>query len=284
MVLLRLIQGIGGSTLTSLSTTLIGDIYTGLDRTKALGYNAGILSIGTASYPVIGGLLSMVDWRYPFFMFLLAIPVGFGVMIISYPKVSTSRSMKKYVITSLELFKNRKLIVGFISGIAVFVFLYGAFITYLPFLLDKKFGANPFSRGVIISSMSIVTALVSSRLDFFIKGLGEGKTIRLGFIFYFISLLLTPFIPSLEPFIVVTLAFGMGHGIVFPALQNLVVSIASMENRGVVMTTYGSMVRIGQTIGPIIASFVSLFSLDAVFLSFAGIALIFAILSGVIAD
>jgi len=55
LLLFRFFQGIGAASLGSLNQTLIGDIYTGKERAAAMGYNASVLSIGTASYPVLGG-------------------------------------------------------------------------------------------------------------------------------------------------------------------------------------------------------------------------------------
>jgi len=265
MLILRFLQGVGGAALTSLAATLIGDLYHGMDRAKALGYNASILSIGTASYPLIGGLLALLDWRYPFFTFILAIPVGIAAIAIPYKEIKQVE-FGSYAKESIRLLKNPNLIFGFVSGIIVFVILYGAFITYLPFLLDLNFTADSATIGIVQSSMSVVTAITASKIDFFLKNFGQDKTIKLGFVFYAISMLLTPFLPSIWLFGIVTIFFGLGHGTVLPAIQNLVVSAAPTENRAIVMSVYGSMVRIGQTIGPLIAAFVAYYSIDAVFI------------------
>jgi MFS family permease len=88
---------------------------------------------------------------------------------------------------------------------------------------------------------------------------------------------ITPFIPSPPLFIFVTFLFGIGHGTVLPTLQNLIVSTAPMENRAIVMAAYGSLIRIGQTTGPIVAALSALHSLSMVFLVSALIALAFSI-------
>ncbi len=265
MLILRFLQGIGGAALTSLAATLIGDLYHGIERAKILGYNASILSIGTASYPLLGGILALFDWRYPFFTFLLAIPIGIATLRI--PNVEIKQvEFESYAKKSLILLKNPKLILGFFSGIVVFIIFYGAFITYLPFLLNLKFKANSATIGVIQSSMSVVTAIAASKIDYFLKKFGEGKTIKLGFLFYATSMILTPIMPSIWLFSLITILFGLGHGTILPALQNLVVSAAPTENRAVVMAVYGSMVRIGQTAGPIIAALFAAHSINTVFI------------------
>ena len=282
MLVLRFLQGIGGSALTSLAVTLIGDLYEGLRRARILGYNASVLSLGLASYPVIGGALAELNWRYPFFMFALAIPVGIGALRIRYPEIKQDNSLGEYIKDSLRLLVNRRIIVGFLSGCAVFVITYGAFMIYVPFLLESRFNASPSLRGLIQSSTLLFTALVASRLDEFIKAFGDKGTIKIGFLSYAVSLALIPFASKLYLFVVAMMFFGLGHGTVLPALQNLVVSIAPTENRGAVTTAYGSMIRIGQTLGPIFASAIAIYSIEGVFLCSSMLAVAFMILNQLI--
>ena len=74
------VEGIGASGLSSINITLIGDLYSGEKRTALMGYNASILSIGTAAYPALGGFIAAFGWRYVFYLPLLAIPLGFFVL------------------------------------------------------------------------------------------------------------------------------------------------------------------------------------------------------------
>src|SRR6056297_3660165 len=75
LLILRFFQGVGMSSLGMLNTTMIGDLYSGNKRSSAMGYVSGVLSIGTATYPAIGGFLADIAWNIPFLLPLLAIPV-----------------------------------------------------------------------------------------------------------------------------------------------------------------------------------------------------------------
>ena len=59
-------QGIGASAIGSINVTLIGDLFAGRQRTTAMGFNASVLSIGTAAYPAVVGALALVAWSAPF--------------------------------------------------------------------------------------------------------------------------------------------------------------------------------------------------------------------------
>lgn len=279
MLILRFLQGIGGSALTSLAVTLIGDLYDELERAKVLGYNAGILSLGLAGFPFLGGVLADVNWKLPFLMFSLAIPVGLMALGIDYPKISDDRSLRRYFTESLALLRSKKVLVGFLSGCTVFVITYGAITIYLSFLLEKRFGLTPSFRGIIIALTFVFVAIIASNLGYFVKRFGETRTVIMGFLSYALSLIIIPFAPNIVAISLAMLIFGFGHGTVLPALQNLVVSIAPTENRAVVTSTYGSMIRIGQTVGPIFASAIAVYSIDLVFLFSSLLAFSFAILN-----
>ena len=81
LLCLRLLQGLGAAPLSYLNITLIGDIFSGERRTSATGFNAGILSMGTALYPQLGGLLAVFGWFYPFILPLLALPLACAVAV-----------------------------------------------------------------------------------------------------------------------------------------------------------------------------------------------------------
>ena len=80
LLLLRAFQGMGAAALGTLNVTVIGDIYGGRERSAALGLNSSVLSVGTAGYPAIGGLLATFGWFYPFALPVVAIPIGVLVL------------------------------------------------------------------------------------------------------------------------------------------------------------------------------------------------------------
>jgi len=266
MLIFRFLQGIGGSALTSLVVTLIGDMYDGLKRIKALGYNACALSLGLASYPIIGGLLAELNWRYPFLTFISAIPIGLLAMRLRYPDIKQGSSLPRYIKNSFDLFRDKYITLCLFSGCVVFIITSGTFVMYIPILLQNEFNLPPSLRGLIQSFSLLITALIAFKINSFVKTFGYTGTIKLGFISYAISLIIIFSTPSLYLFVVAMMIFGIGHGTVLPSLQNLIVTLAPTENRAVITTTYGSMIRVGQTIGPILASTVAMYSIKYVFL------------------
>ena len=253
LLCLRFLQGVGAAPLLSLSVTLIGDLYSGDKRATAMGYNASVSSIGTALYPTIGGALATMGWYFPFMLSIVAIPVGLLVLFgLKNPEPKGQRNLKAYLSNALITLKNRQLFGLFIASAANFVLLYGAYVTYLPSLIADKFGAEPFTIGLFLSSVSVAIAFTASQLGNLARRYSETTLIRASFIFYAVALAIIPFISSLWLLLIPTTIFGIGLGIGFPSIQTLLATLAPKEYLATVISVNGTFYGLGQTLGPLL--------------------------------
>ena len=253
LLLLRFLQGIGAAPLLSLSVTLIGDLYTGARRATAMGYNASVSSIGTATYPIIGGTLATMGWNYPFILPMVAIPVGLLVLFgLKNPEPKGERNLKEYLRNALKTLKNRQLAGLFIASAANFVLLYGAYVTYLPLLIQNSFNSTAFVIGLLLSSVSVAIAFTSSQLGRLTRRFSEATLIRASFVFYAVALLIIPFMPSIWLLLIPTTIFGVGLGIGFPSIQTLLAALAPKEYLATVISVNGTFFGLGQTLGPLL--------------------------------
>lgn len=280
LLVLRFIQGIGASSLATLNITLIGDIFTGGKRVAAMGFNASILSIGTATYPAIGGLLTVLGWPYVFVLPLLAIPLGIWVIYgLKNPEPKNRMGLKEYF-GNVWKSVNKPIVWGlFISNILVFVILYGSYLTYFPIMLEERFGANSVIIGAAMSVMSLITAFVSSQLPRVNRLLKERSQLLVAATLYFTSLLVVSVAFGWGMVVLALILFGAGHGIIIPSIQNMLVSMASIQERAAFMSLNSMVLRVGQTIGPLVVGlFYALGGLTASFLGGAGAAVIMFVL------
>ncbi len=253
LLLLRFVQGVGASALSSLNMTLIGDLFKGEKRTAAMGYNASVLSIGTATYPAIGGVLTVLGWHYVFVLPLLAIP--FGIWVISglnNPEPKNRLGLKEYF-GNVWRTVNRSTVWGlFIVSILLFVILYGSYLTYFPILLKESFSANSVVIGGAMSLMSLVTALTSFQLPLISKIIQPKQQLLISAVLYLLSMLILAYSSVwVEIFIGIAL-FGLGHGILIPSIMNMLAGLSSIHERAAFMSLNSMVLRIGQTIGPLV--------------------------------
>jgi len=253
ILLLRVLQGVGAASLGSLNVTLIGDFFKGKQRPAAMGYNASVLSLSTASYPLIGGALAGFAWYYPFVLPLLAIPVGLFVIFgVEEPKFEVSQNLKEYLRAISKSILNKEVLAIFILSVLTFIILYGAFLTYIPFLLKHKFNLSAPGIGLMLSLSSITSAIFATQIGKLTHKFGSLFLLKTAFFLYLMVLLLVPNITSLYLFIVIVLIFGSAQALNMPSLQTVLANLAPDNQRGAFMSLNGMVLRLGQTLGPVI--------------------------------
>lgn len=253
LVTLRLLQGAGAAALGALNLTIMTDMYGGLRRATALGYNASVLSVGTAAYPVIGGALAIVAWYAPFFLPALGLPVALLVLrVLESPEPSTQSGWGSYLRNALKAMSRREVLVMFGASIVTFILIYGTFLTYLPFLLERRFSASPLWIGLAMAFTSLTTGVASWRLGRLTARFGERKLVRTGFVCYVVAVATIPLAGSPASLIGPLLLFGVANGINIPSIINIISQAASRQNRAALLSVHAMLLRLGQTLGPLL--------------------------------
>jgi len=279
LIALRVLQGIGAASLGSLNLTILSDLFHGRQRAAAIGLNASVLSVGIAAYPLLGGALATLAWNYPFLLPLVAIPIGLIVLFgLNNPEPRSRESLREYLGSAWGYLKNIKVASAFIAGVIYFVIVYGAYQTYLSLYLADSFEASSFIIGVILSTMAVTSALVSSQMGRIVKLISLANLIKLGFVLQAVSLALLPFLPRVGLVLISTFIGGLAMGVSLPALMTYVAGVAPLEYRAAVMSINSTMIRLGQTLGPLILGLAYLHAgFDGVFFYGAGLALLTAV-------
>jgi len=282
LLALLFVEGIGAAGLSSINITLIGDLFSGEKRTALMGYNASILSIGTAAYPALGGFIAVFGWQYIFYLPLLAIPLGIFVMFgLNNPEPKDHQGIGEYFRRIWKSINQPSVWGLFLVNMLVFVLLYGAYLTYFPILLSERLQASSVQIGLMMSVMSLVTAATSSQLGRINRNFNSKTILLFGAGFYFLSMLSLLFSQSWIQVVASVMVFGLGHGLMIPSIQNLLVGFASIKERAAFMSVNSMVLRIGQTLGPLmIGIFYSLGSLKG---SFGGGALVAGLMFLVVA-
>ncbi len=268
LLLLRVLQGVGAASLGALNVTLVGDLFSGRERTTALGYNSSVLNVGTASYPAIGGALAAFGWYYPFALPLLAIPVALLVLFsLRNPEPRNDQELKEKAQSVWERAKNGCVIGLFANTFVVFVILFGALIAYLPSFMSERFGSGSLFIGLVLASTSITAALSSTQAGRLAERFSEKVLIRTSYLFYAVSLCLVPLVPSVWLLFVPTVLFGVAQTLNLPSAFSLLNEAAPDENRGAFISLNSTILRLGQTLGPVLMLAATLpFGLGAAYL------------------
>lgn len=144
MIILRLFQGVGGGLLMVNSAAILTDYFPKNELGKALGLNQVSGLIGGVAGLIIGGVLSVINWRY---IFLLDFVVGIIGTLWSFKSL---RDVQKPIKQPLDIIGN----ILFALGITLLLIS----VTYglLPYHNQQLGWGNPFViTGLIISFLTI---------------------------------------------------------------------------------------------------------------------------------
>lgn len=277
---LRFFQGVGAAALGALNVTVIGDLFSGQQRTTAMGYNASVLSIGAATYPVIGGALASIAWFYPFYLPLAAIPVGLIVLfVLDLPATRTDQRLSEYLSEAWKSIREPQVLGLFLISTTSFIVLYGSYLAYFPILINHRFGQPSFVIGLIMASTSFATVLTSSQLGRLSRRFSRRNLLLTSAVFYASGLFLIPFIPRLLLLLIPTFLFGIGQGLGNPVVQTLLADLAPKAHRAAIMSFNGTVLRLGQTLGPLITGIAyTRTGINGVFLTGSALALILPVI------
>lgn len=276
LLALRVLQGAAAAPLVGLAVTIIGDRYAGTARTAAIGYNATALNVGTATYPAVGGALAAVAWFWPFALPLLALPVAVAVArYLDPPVVDRVQTLSAYVAVARDRLTDPQVLSVLGINFGVYILLFGAFLTYLPELLDERFGSPPIVAGVLLAVASVSSGLVATQLGRLSTVVSKRRLIQGSLFVNALALILIPVASSPWGVGVASLLSGCAQGLNQPALQTRLSELASDASRGVVLSLNGMVLRLGQAVGPLLLGIALIAGgLGAIFFAAAGLALV----------
>jgi ACDE family multidrug resistance protein len=251
LIWLRFIQGLGGSPLTALNNTVIGDIFSGRKRLDALGYNASIGSISALCHPLLGGAAALAGWRYPLLLPLTALPVAWLVAFrLNDVESEGHATLGSYLSGAAKGIFNRDMLALYLANLANIGVVYGVLMVYLVVLMKERYGAGPLDIGIVISTSAAVSAVISTQIGRIAELMSPRGMIVSGMVVSGIGIALNAVMPGLWWLLVPAAVRGIGQGVLSPALYSTIVDRAPAESRAAVMGFSSTMFRSGQTFGP----------------------------------
>jgi MFS family permease len=252
VIALRFLQGIGASALITLAVTLIGDVYEGPRRDAVMGVNGSTIGTGAAFYPLLGGALAGIRWSAPFLFFGVgALVAVVAVVALEEPDAERSTDVRTYLGRLRAVATLPQALGVFVALFAAFLIFYGAVLTALPLLLRDAYALGSGRIGATLSAVAIASAVVSSQYGRLSDRLTAPRLVAVGFVAYGLGLFGIRLAGSPRAVAAALLVFGVGFGVVMPAIDTTVVTLVDDDLRAGVMGLRTSVLRLGQTVGPV---------------------------------
>ena len=254
----RCLQGLGAASLEAMVISSLSDLYKGKRVTTAMALNASAIGVGSTIYPALGGGLADINWRLPFLLSLLAIPVAVLVLFklkLPSPVVKVANiDFKTYVRNIANSIKHREVIGLLFLVIGLFAIQFGAFYTFTPVLAASVMNAPASAIGIVFSGNSISLAVVALLVSMYATKLSEVKLIKISLVIFAVSLLLIFNTPKLSLLLIPSVLIGAVEGMAYPSIQALLAKFAPEGYRAGFMSMNVSIQAFGRALGPILGA------------------------------
>ncbi len=238
-VVFRIIHGVIWGMLTTASNTLVIDITPSSRRGEAIGIFGLSSNIAMTIGPMTGLLL--YD-KLPFqFIFYTAAFTGLGGVLLALPMKVTERP--KFVREPLSL-DRFILLKGIPSGINLILITvsYGMIFSFSAMYGKENNISNPGAYFIIMAFGIMFSRMTGGRL------VDRGRLTGVATVAMFVltaGMFILSRFNTRVPFFFSALINGIGFGLLFPALQTLMVNLASHNKRGTAISTYFTAYDIG---------------------------------------
>jgi MFS family permease len=261
---LRVIQGVGYAGLVPVIVTSIGDLYAGPTEATAQGLRFTSSGLTHTVFPVMAGLLVAVAWQFPFLLYLVALPIALAVLLYFDETLGADtegeetltdgghRGRGAYAREIAGLAIQPKLAAVYLA-IAVPSVLHIAFLTYNSFIVVRALGSTPGVAGILLALVSIVYATAASQAGRVTDFFGSRVVpIVVAMVCMGAGLSVVAMAPILPVAAVGTVSMGLGVGLCFSLLRSVLTTLAPETHRGGLVGLGESIIRLANSIGPVV--------------------------------
>ena len=275
LLVTRSLLGAASGGIAAASLGLLGSMYEGQARAKALGYATSTLTITGIIFPLLGGWVGATNWRFAFCLYGLGLPLAlFAAKILKEPRrakpaaTDYNNKLSKILLhpTALQLLLSLAL-----ASVAMY-----AVVIYAPLYLKATIGAGAILNGIILASRAVGAAGISAfGARWLSQRLGLSKATAVGFGLMALMLGIIPLLHQLNWILLNAVLFGVGFGIVLPNLYSALANLAPPKLRSSVLAIGTGAGFLGQFLSPILLGPVLGYSgLEGVFYAAASVSVV----------
>ena len=278
----RVVQGFGSAGFLNLALIIIGDRYTGPERTRVIGHNTVWITVGAALLPALGGILTeLFGWRAAIAPTATTIPLAFFAARVLPPDPAVDPvPMRQQLAGAGDLLRRPQVQVLLAAGVMTFLVFFGAYAVTLPIHLEEVFGASAGLRGVIQALPAATLGVAAYGIGPLARRYPTGTLTAFGaaaYVLVFAGIALTS---SLAVLVVLVLLLGAANTLSVIPLQSRAAGLAPDHQRGVMVAAWGTAVRVGQVSAPaVVAGLLAVGSTSTIFWGAAAVSLVLVALT-----
>lgn len=249
---LRVLQGVGFAAAMPLTVTMLGDLYGGTREATAQGMRTAGNFFSNLITPTVAGLLVVISWRYPFALFLIALPIAAWAWV-SLPPIKPARrsSLQGYLRQLVELVRDPLMALVLSSFVLRFVLFYG-YLTYIAVLVLQGVGLSAVAAGVVVSIKSIGSIVGSTQVGRMGAVWPLVLLVAGGFVLSGAGIALSGLVLTPAGLLLGAVLLGIGDGICAPLQKSLVTGLAPTRLRGGAISVASTFQNVGKAVVPVL--------------------------------
>jgi len=268
LVAARLVDGLLGSNMT-VAQAYISDVTNPKYRTKTFGYSSAVFGAALVFGPVIGGILSTINYSVPMF-FAAGISLLSIILVLLFLPESLDKKEREIKLNfkfgdiipikeTKKFFKSAKirgtLMVFFLYTLAFFLF-----ITQFALFAKKQINVTVQELSFYMAWIGILRVIFQSVLiNPLLKKLGENTTLKLG-VFAMIFTMGFLIFSTNYWIVYIPISFlAFGSGVIRPILTSKLTKTVKREETGSLLGVNNALISIGQIITPILGGLILIF-------------------------
>ena len=253
--IIRTLHGVPFGALTVANSTVAIDVLPSSRRTEGIGYYGLSNNLAMATGPTVA--IYLFDWvgSYEVLFWAALIIAGIGLWVDATVKLKPRQLVQGKRALSLDRFF---LVAGtllFLNMVG-FGYSYGVLSTYLAIYAKETMGVTS-SSGTFFLILAV--GLMCSRLQG-ASALRKGRVVHnasMGMCISLVGYTLFVAVPNLWGFYGAAVLIGLGNGHMWPAFQNMMINLASNDQRGTANSTILVAWDVGIGLGVIIGGVVA---------------------------
>lgn len=249
----RFVLGAFEAALMTVSTALIADYYSGLQRDRYMTLQTAATSIAAVVMSLIGGMLASSGWRTPYTTFGVSLLLVPAILLLIWEPMTRATMSAAELETDGRLFRPGQLawrcVLGLVAGLAFLVL--GA---HLGFLLES-IGIESTQQVGLAYAITSLGMIIGTFLFGWAMAprLSISATLGISGTLAGVSLAAMPFTHDFASMTTAGLAYGIAMGILFPTLVAWNMRELPVSKRGLGAGAFGSCLYLGMFLSPTVA-------------------------------
>jgi MFS family permease len=276
LILVRFYHGFATAIFVPVAEASIAELFP-TKRGERISLFSSMTNVGRLIAPTLGGYILLITTRNFHVLYSAVAVAGVTALIMTLPflaerkkpTITQQGNAKKTVKKMFHGWKtvaksHGALTVSFVQACQYYA--YGAAEFYLAGYLPEVAHLDDFSTGIIIMSIIGVTIFVKPCMGRVSDKIGRRIPIVMGCIVSSLPLLVIPFVVDFWILLLLVMVYGFGFATVTASTPALISELMPKELVGTSMGFLGTIMDVGQTLGPIISGFIL-----ATYLQYAGV-------------